>query len=98
MNVFRLEFRSGRKGILIWALIMAAVIGIFMCVFPSMSGEAMGEVMENALQAMPQEMLEAFNLTDMPDFSQIEEYFAYGLGLWSGKKVMEPLNSFMPSR
>ena len=77
MNVFRLEFRSGRKGILIWALIMAAVIGIFMCVFPSMSGEAMGEVMENALQAMPQEMLEAFNLTDMPDFSQIEEYFAY---------------------
>ena len=26
---------------------------------------------------MPQEMLEAFNLTDMPDFSQIEEYFAY---------------------
>ena len=49
MNVFRLEFRSGRKGILIWALIMAAVIGIFMCVFPSMSGEAMGEVMELSL-------------------------------------------------
>lgn len=77
MNVFKLEFRSGRKSILIWALIMAAVVAVFMCVFPSMSGDGMSQLMDGALSAMPQEMLEAFNLADIPDFSQIDQYFAY---------------------
>ncbi|MBC8569699.1 ABC transporter permease [Zongyangia hominis] len=77
MNVFKLEFRNGRKSILIWTLIMAVVVAVFMCVFPSMSGEGMSQLMDGALSAMPQEMLEAFNLADIPDFSQIDQYFAY---------------------
>jgi len=77
MNVLRLEIFNQRKGLIIWSSIMFVSVFLFMAFFPSMSGGNMGEILAAETSSFSKEMLAAFGLDRMPDFSKIEEYFAY---------------------
>ncbi|MEI8200317.1 MAG: ABC transporter permease subunit [Eubacteriales bacterium] len=77
MNILRLELHNQRKGLLIWSSIMFVSVFLFMAFFPSMGGGNMGELLTAETAAFSKEMLAAFGLDNMPDFSKIQEFFAY---------------------
>ncbi len=77
MNVLRLELFNLRKGLIIWSSILAVFVFFFMAFFPSMGAGNMGELITAETAAFSPEMLAAFGLDQMPDFSNIVEFFAY---------------------
>lgn len=77
MNILRLELHNQRKGLLIWSSIMFVSVFLFMAFFPSMGAGNMGELLTTETAAFSSEMLAAFGLDNMPDFSKIQEFFAY---------------------
>ncbi len=77
MNVFKLDFRSQTKGLLVWAGVIALVMILFMSMFPSMQSAGMQDLVGTKLEALPPAMLAAFGLEDLPDFTKIIPFFAY---------------------
>lgn len=79
MNMFKFEFKRLIKGTIIWALVCSALIIMFMSFFPSMKDMGMQELVGAKLEALPEAFLEAFNISDVTDFSNISDYSAYVL-------------------
>ncbi len=77
MNVFKMEFKKGLKPLAIWSIICILLVILFMSMFPSMKDSGMQELVNTKMGAMPPALLEAFNLKDVPDFSQLNQYFSY---------------------
>lgn len=77
MNIFKMEFKKGLKPLAIWSIVCTLLIILFMSMFPSMKDSGMQELVDTKLGSMPPAILEAFNLTDAPDFSKLNEFFAY---------------------
>lgn len=77
MNVFKMEVKKGLKPLAAWSTVCMLLIILFMSMFPSMKDSGMQEIVNTKMDAMPQAILEAFNLKDMPDFTKLNEYFAY---------------------
>lgn len=59
LHVFRMELRLGRRGLLIWATVMVAVVGLYLGLFPYVQDPVMVEV----LKAFPEALLEAFSFS-----------------------------------
>jgi ABC-2 type transport system permease protein len=77
MNIFKIELKRGMKSLGIWSIVCTLLIILFMSMFPSMKDSGMQELVNTKMDALPQAMLEAFNLKDMPDFTKLSQYFAY---------------------
>lgn len=77
MNMFKMELKRGLKPLAIWSIVCVLLIILFMSMFPSMKDSGMQELVNTKMDAMPKALLEAFNLENMPDFSKLNEYFAY---------------------
>ena len=77
MNVFKIEVKRGFKSLLIWSIVCILLIVLFMSMFPSMKDSGMQELVNTKMDALPEAILDAFNLKDAPDFSKLNEYFAY---------------------
>lgn len=77
MNIYKMEVKKGFKSLLIWTIISVLLIILFMSMFPSMKDSGMQELVKTELDAMPPALLKAFGLDDAPDFSRLNDYFAY---------------------
>lgn len=77
MNIFKMEIKKGFKSLAIWIIICVLLTILFMSMFPSMKDSGMQELVNTKMDALPPAILEAFNLKDIPDFSKLNEYFAY---------------------
>lgn len=77
MNIFKMEFKKGFKSLMLWSIICVALTVLFMSMFPSMKDSGMQELVNTKMDALPPAMLEAFNLKDIPDFTKLNQYFAY---------------------
>jgi ABC-2 type transport system permease protein len=77
MNIFKIEFKKGVKPLAIWTVVCVLLTILFMSMFPSMKDSGMQELVNTKMGAMPPAILEAFNLKDVPDFSKLNQYFAY---------------------
>jgi ABC-2 type transport system permease protein len=77
MNIFKMEFKKGLKPLAIWSIVCILLTILFMSMFPSMKDSGMQEIVDTKMGAMPEAILEAFNLKDMPDFTKLNQYFAY---------------------
>lgn len=77
MNMLKMELKRGLKPLAIWSIVCILLIILFMSMFPSMKDSGMQELVNTKMDAMPKALLEAFNLENMPDFSKLNEYFAY---------------------
>ncbi len=77
MNIFKMEFRKAFKPLSIWTIICVLLTLLFMSMFPSMKDSGMQEIVDTKMSAMPEAILEAFNLKDLPDFTRLNQYFAY---------------------
>jgi ABC-2 type transport system permease protein len=77
MNIFRLDFFNLRKGLFTWMIIVGFTLIFFMVFYPSMNTPAMQEAYKLEMAAMPKEILDMLGMDQMPDFTNIMEYFAY---------------------
>lgn len=77
MNIFKMEVKKGLKSLGIWSVICILLTILFLSMFPSMKDSGMQELVNTKMGAMPPAILEAFNLKDVPDFSKLNEFFAY---------------------
>ena len=79
MNIFKFEFKRQFKSLIIWSIVCSALVIMFMALFPSMKDMGMQELVGDKLGAMPSTLLEAFNIDEMMDFSNIKDYMGYCL-------------------
>lgn len=77
MNVFKYEFRRLFKPAITWSIVCGVIISMFMLFFPSMKNSGMQDLVLAKMDALPEGFLEAFNLSDMVDFSKLSDYTAY---------------------
>lgn len=77
MNIFKMEFKKALKPLAIWSIVCVLLTILFMSMFPSMMDSGMQEIVDTKMGAMPEAILEAFNLKDLPDFTKLNQYFAY---------------------
>jgi ABC-2 type transport system permease protein len=77
MNIFKMEVKKGLKSLGIWSIVCILLTILFMSMFPSMKDSGMQELVNTKMGAMPPAILEAFNLKDVPDFSKLNQFFAY---------------------
>ncbi|MBI9013739.1 MAG: ABC transporter permease subunit [Clostridiales bacterium] len=75
MNIFRYEFRMYRKSILIWSLSMAAILIVFMALYPTFARDT--KFVEQMLENYPEEMLKAFGMNGTLPLSTILGFLAF---------------------
>lgn len=74
MTLFRLECRTHLKTLLIWIIVVALLTFGLLSLFPSMKSMGLQQI---DLNAMPKDMLKAFNLSDMAALATVKGYFGY---------------------
>lgn len=79
MNMFKFEFKRLIKSGLIWSLVCSAIVIMFIGMFPSMESIGIQDIVGAKLDAFPEGMLQAFNISGIVDFSDISYYSAYVL-------------------
>ena len=77
MTLFSMEFRLLRKPLLWWSVLCGVLLAFFMLFYPSMQNADFMELLEGKMDFLPEGMRKMFNLDVMPDFSQIDQFFAY---------------------
>lgn len=79
MNIFKFELKRLVKPCIIWTIICAAIIILFMSMFPSMKDMGLSEAIFSKLNSLPPAMLEAFNLSGGINFSNLGDFMCYTL-------------------
>ena len=77
MNIIQFEVKRHFKSSLTWSLVCAAIIILFMALFPSMENSGMQELIGEKMGAFPEGFMEAFGLDEMVDLTNIMQYLAY---------------------
>lgn len=77
MNIFKFEFKRLLKSAIIWSLVCGALVILFMALFPSMKDIGMKSLVNDKMDALPADILKAFNIDESMDFTNIYNYFAY---------------------
>lgn len=77
MNIIKIEFKNQFKGLVIWALTTALILSFFISFFPSMKNSGMQELVGAKLEAIPESLRKAFNISSFTDFTDLLQYFAY---------------------
>lgn len=77
MNIFKFEFKRLLKSCIIWSLICGGLVVLFMALFPSMKDMGMQSIVNDKMDALPKEILKAFNIDKSMDFSNIYYYLGY---------------------
>ncbi len=72
MNIFKHEFKSNLRSVVIWSGSLACLIFVFLALFPGFSTET--AVLNAAMAKFPKELLIAFGMADM-DWSAILGFF-----------------------
>lgn len=70
MNIFNFEMKRQVKGLFWWTLILAGFLLMYLAAFPSMKDLAMAK-----FDALPEEMLAAFNIDMAIDLGDFNQYF-----------------------
>jgi ABC-2 type transport system permease protein len=79
MSIFKFEFKRLLKSAIIWSVICGALIVLFMSLFPSMKNMGMQELVGSKMDALPSELLKAFNIETTMDFTNIFDYLSYAI-------------------
>lgn len=77
MTLFKIEWQTNKKNIMIWSLTLSVVVFFFMSLFPSMMNPEMTEMMTTKLDSLPENILKAFHLNSGPSLAEPTGFFAY---------------------
>jgi ABC-2 type transport system permease protein len=76
MNMFKMDFKRNFKTLLIWSLVSAAIVSLFVMLYPSMMKSDMLALMNAKINSLPKEFVDAFHMS-AEDFTQLPNFFAY---------------------
>lgn len=76
MNMFKMDFKRNLKTLIIWSLVSAAIITLFMLLYPSMMNSDMLQLMNAKINSLPKEFIDAFHMSG-EDFTQLPDFFGY---------------------
>jgi len=76
-NLYRFEMRQNWRSALIWTVLLAAVMVLFMSLFPSMSKTDFMDIVVAKVDALPKELVSAFGLGSYLDLRNATYFFAY---------------------
>lgn len=74
-NIFKHEFLMHLRSVISWSLAVVVLLFIFMAVFASLAEDM--QLLYDALERMPQELLIAFGMTDV-DLSSVLGFYGFG--------------------
>ena len=74
MNIYKHEFKMNLNSVIIWSVAIAALIFIFVSLFPSFAKDA--ELLNEMLVNFPEELLLAFGMTGI-DLSTVLGFFSF---------------------
>lgn len=77
MNIFKFEFKRNLKSLIYWSVGTSLIIIFFMVFFPSMQNSGMQEIAAAKFDALPKEMLEAFNISSVAQLTTLTGYLGY---------------------
>ena len=77
MSIYKHEFRMSSKSVAIWSAAVAALIFIFLSVFPAFAKDA--ELLNDALSSMPEELLMAFGMSGI-DMASVLGFYGLAFG------------------
>lgn len=77
MNMYKVEIKNMFKSLMVWTIVMACILVLFMSMFPSMANSGINEIVKAKIDAIPQGMRKSFGLEGGIDFSDLLQYFAY---------------------
>lgn len=77
MNTIIFEIKRNRKSIIIWSIALMMTSILCLVLYPSMRDGGLTDIMSVKLDAMPQDVLKAFNIDKTTDFSNLGQYIAY---------------------
>lgn len=77
MNIFKFEFKRNLKSLIYWSVGTSLIIIFFMIFFPSMQSSGMQEIATAKFDALPKEMLEAFNISSVANLTTLTGYLGY---------------------
>lgn len=77
MQILKIDERSKRKGTLVWIGTINAILLMFLCFFPTMQSSGFKDLFTTKMDALPSEMLKAFNLDTFTDFTDFIQYYGY---------------------
>lgn len=73
MNIFKYEFRSKIKSILVWGLSIGAFLIFYMAFFPGLAKDS--QAFESLMSSLPKEMLDALGLREGLSMTSLIGYF-----------------------
>ena len=77
MNIYKHELRTSIRSVAIWSAAVAALILLFMSIFPAFAADA--DLLNEAMASMPRELLMAFGMADI-DMSTVLGFYALAFG------------------
>jgi ABC-2 type transport system permease protein len=77
MNIYKHEFKMSSKSVIIWSFAVAALIFIFLSIFPSFAADA--ELLNEALASFPEELLMAFGMSGI-DMASVLGFYGLAFG------------------
>ena len=75
MNIFRYEFKTYIKSILVWVLSISALTALFMGFYPSFAQDT--ETLEKIMDYYPEELLQAFGMSTGLPLSTVLGFFVF---------------------
>lgn len=77
MNIFKFEFKRNLKSLIYWSVATSLIIIFFMIFFPSMQNSGIQEITTAKFDALPKEILEAFNISSVATLTTLTGYLGY---------------------
>lgn len=77
MIIYKLEFRNKLKSLLTWIIVLSIFIFAMAAFLPSMETENMKSLVDTKLEGMPESVLAAFGIKQIPDFSNPSVFYGY---------------------
>lgn len=77
INVFKLEMLTQKRKVLITTLIILSILLLMFAIFPYMKTDEMILLSELELSSFPSELLNVMGIADIPNFSDMNDFFGY---------------------
>lgn len=72
MNILHIEWKTRIKSLVVWAVVVIVILGVFMAFFPSMQSSGMQDLVNTKMNALPQDMMKILHMDSMADLTNID--------------------------
>ena len=78
-TIYRKGLKRALPGLVIWLMISAALLALALLFFPTLVQSGLHETVTEAVGAFPEDLLETFGLSQLPDFTDYTYYLTWVL-------------------